>query len=148
MSDLPMAVGEASPLRRFLFRDTYRLESPARVVAWWEERRPHYNLIVGLTGVGTLAAVNVIGLVGPGSRLIGLPPLAAIAVYGGLANLAFTAGWVAELMSRRWFGARSAQIGATLFRYGLVFSVGVTLLPVSVATLSLVIRVVRALVGA
>jgi hypothetical protein len=63
-------------------------------------------------------------------------PLAVIVVYGLCANLCYSAGFALEAVLQRVWGDDVAPVGPTLFRHGLVFSVGLTLLPIGMAWLS------------
>lgn len=128
-----------SSARRFLFRDSYALETPSQVVSWWEKRRLAFNIAVGVTGLFSVTALVLSEFLASG-RLPGGPPPIAIIAYGVLANVLYTTGWVAELLLRPVFGHRTGTVGAALFRYGLAFSVGLTLLPSGFAVVSLVIR--------
>ncbi|MGQ0539672.1 MAG: hypothetical protein ACT4R6_12030 [Gemmatimonadaceae bacterium] len=56
-------------------------------------------------------------------------------MYGTAANLCYSAGWAAELVLRRWISDDTGALGAALFRYGFVFSLGLTLVPAGLATL-------------
>jgi hypothetical protein len=127
-------------LQRLLFEPTL-VRSPLRVVQWWESRRLSYNLIVGLTGVGTLVYVNALELLlgqgwltpltGPGSAMRVL----TIVGFGIAANVCYTMGWVVENLAERWLKRPVYGLGPALFRHGLVFSVGLTLIPAVVITL-------------
>ncbi len=106
------------------------------MIGWWETRRIPYNLIVGSAGV---LSVIVVGIVGAGSSILfnsdfGVPDpplfaLFAVVIYGIMANVCFTGGWLAELVLRKiWL--READRFATLsFSLGLLFSVLLTLAP-------------------
>jgi hypothetical protein len=143
-SDLPALLDDdtasGSAARRFLFRETGQVESPAEVVGWWEKRRLAYNAAVGAAGLTSLVAIHA-AIPGPGG-----PPLVAIAMYALAANVMYTGGWMAELaLLRPLFGRRTPVVGATLFRYGFAFAVGLTLIPVPVAVTSLVFRAIAAI---
>jgi hypothetical protein len=124
-----------SALVRLLFPQPALSKSPAAVIAWWERRRLAFNLIVGATGLITLAAANAVFLLPPESRFVGLPPLLMVLAYAGLANLCYTGGWITELAFNAWWGVDPPRVGPILFRQGLIFSVGLTLLPVVLAAL-------------
>lgn len=114
-------------LQRLLFEPTL-LRSPLRVVQWWESRRLAYNIVVGTTGLVTLGIANAIELTfGNGWLPV---PWQVIGAYGLAANVCYTAGWIVENVVERWLGRPVYGLGPALFRYGLVLSVGVTLLPV------------------
>ncbi len=57
-------------------------------------------------------------------------PFVGVIVYGFLANVCYTLGPVADLMLRRVLGIRAPDIAPVMFRYGDVFSRGLTLLPI------------------
>ena len=66
-----------------------------------------------------------------------------MAVYAVLANAAYTLGPAADILLRRVLGDRGRAVGPVLFRYGFVFSVGLTLLPIAVAGMSWVFRLLH-----
>lgn len=127
-------------LQRLLFEPTL-VRSPLRVIHWWESRRLSYNVIVGVTGLATLAYVNALEFIlgngwltplqGPGSAA----RMMAIA-YGVAANACYTMGWVAENVIERWLKRPVYGLGPALFRHGLVFSIGLTLIPAVVVTIA------------
>lgn len=118
-------------LTRLFFEPTL-LRSPLRVVQWWESRRPVYNLLVGATGVGTLVYVNVLSLLVRGHWFELEWPI--IVLYGLMANVLYTGGWVVENAAERWLGRPLYGLGPALFRHGVVFSVGLTLFPAVMVT--------------
>ena len=127
-----------------LFFDTvYFPRNAWAVVRWWETRRPAYNAAVGGAGLVTLAALAL---------LHALPPLALVApvvlVYGLIANLCYSLGPALDLLARRVGGPDYAPVGPTLFRYGFVFSIGLTLFPIAIAGLWWVVRIALWLRGA
>lgn len=109
--------------------------SPLAVWRWWESRRLAYNVIVGGAGLVTLAA-NLI-LWGPGR---GAGPWLAVAAYAVAANVCYSFGAAAELLLERWLQRETYGLGPALFRHGLVFSVGLTLFPISVMTIGRILR--------
>jgi hypothetical protein len=104
-----------------------------QVIFWWELRRPAYNMalfIVGLLSVvGMEFVMNAVIPLGEDAvEPLGL--LAGIFVYGCLANVCYTLGWVFELAWRKQADAATARrmaIGA--FRAGFLFSVVLTTAP-------------------
>ena len=92
----------------------------------------------------SLAGVWLIGLLPPGPHGLLLPPL-AIVVFGVLANLFYTAGWVSEVLFNVWWRDDPPAVGPFLFRQGLIFSVGLTLLPIGFAALGWGFRILRAI---
>ncbi len=123
-------------LTKLLFEPTL-VRSPIRVVQWWESRRLTYNAIVGGTGVFTLTYLFALerlvfdpGPFRPMNFVIGA------LVYGLAANVCYTAGWIVETIVERWMKRPVYGLGPALFRHGLVFSIGLTLLPVVVLTVA------------
>jgi hypothetical protein len=121
-------------LARFLFPVPDVRRNTATLFAWWECRRPAYNLVVGTTGLVSLAVLHAMSW---------LPlhvdfrvPVPVIIVYGLCANLCYSAGFALEAALQHVWGDDVAPVGPTLFRHGLVFSVGLTLLPIAIAWLS------------
>ena len=120
--------------------------TPLSTVRWWESRRMVFNKAVGSAGVVTLAGMSLFFALPPHSSFIPLPMmLMGVMVYGVLANLCYSLGWVTELLARRMWGRSAPDMGPLLFRQGLIFSVGLTLLPIILAVLSWVARVVVAI---
>lgn len=113
-------------LERLLFQPTL-LRSPLRVVQWWESRRLAYNAVVGTTGLVTLGVANAIELTfGNGWFPV---PWEIIVAFGLAANVCYTAGWMVENLVERVLRRPVYGLGPAMFRYGLVLSVGITLLP-------------------
>ncbi|MFL5382486.1 MAG: hypothetical protein ACJ8GN_08260 [Longimicrobiaceae bacterium] len=121
--------------------------TPLSSLRWWESRRLFYNKVVGTAGVVTLTGFSLFALLPPDpipvSGLAGL--LVGAAVYGVLANGCYSLGWLAEMAARALWGRRAPDLGPLLFRQGLIFSVGLTLLPILLAVLIWVARVVEAI---
>ena len=132
-------------LTRFFFDQVYAPKSAWSVVGWWERRRSAFNLAVGAAGIATLTTINLFGLLPPHGTWLGIP-VVPIAVYAVLANVGFTAGPVADLVIRRLWGNQHSAIGPALFRYGFAFSVGLTLLPIPLAAIEWMVRVLLLLV--
>jgi len=101
-----------------------------KVITWWEIRRIPYNLICG--GVGFISLllffhfINVVGELKPGEDAI--EPMALFAAPF-LINIAYTAGWVAELFLRFVWRDNIARLGPALLKLGFSFSLFVILLP-------------------
>ena len=134
-----------SALTRFFFAPAAR-PAPWGVLAWWEARRPAYNLVVGAAGLLALVAAYGFGALPPHPAVVRVP-WQIVLVYALMANLAYSAGPLADLWARRVGGERWAVVGPTLFRYGFVFAVGLTLMPVVVAAGSWGVRILIALGG-
>ena len=122
--------------RSRLFSRERRLERTRDVILWWESRRIPYNLIVGATGIVSAIIILLTGLVTEhlvddaigvsGSPLF---EIFAVIMYGIMANICFTGGWVLELFSHRIWGARAEAFGEIAFTWGMVGSVLLTLTP-------------------
>jgi hypothetical protein len=104
--------------------------SPTTLLMWWERRRPTYNLIVGITGLITLSVLTVLSWLPPHTSFH--PPLIAVILYGICANVCYSLGFCIEALLQRLWGEEVAPVGPTLFRHGLVFSIGLTLLPIAI----------------
>ena len=128
----------STALTRFLFRAPYQAPSTSAVFGWWEARRPAYNLAVGTAGVLTLATMTAVQATFPGP--MEMVPWQAILVYGVMANVFYSFGPVVDAIVCRHWGAQFSAVGPALFRYGLVFAVGLTLLPIPFAAVALVVR--------
>ena len=99
------------------------------IVRWWERRRIPFNLIVGGTGVFTLGVTTLIGMLPPGPPF-GPPPLGIVLAYAVLANGCYLLGPALELLVQKIWGRTVLPVGPALYRMGLTFSVGLTLLPI------------------
>jgi len=105
--------------------------STNQVIRWWELRRIPYNAALLVIG-----GASIFGMEWLVSRVIPLgedavEPLALIAgvlLYGFIANLFYTLGWVVEL-----FGRSNPELarkrGQWLFRAGMIFACLLTTLP-------------------
>ncbi|MEO7962924.1 MAG: hypothetical protein ABIT38_03345 [Gemmatimonadaceae bacterium] len=121
-----------SALTRYFFHTSLDRPSTWETIEWWESRRIVYNLVVGGAGLFTLAWGNFVWFAASGT-LLGTPWQAPLA-YGVAANICYTMGWPIELWLGRYLGNNTPRVGATIFRYGFVFSIGLTLLPAAVFT--------------
>jgi len=107
------------------------------IIKWWEKRRLPFNLIVGASGMVTLG-VNALVYGLPGGPVGFLGP---VVVVGVLANVAYTLGSVVEVAVHRLWGRRVLPVGPILFRQGVLFSVGLTLvLPMIILTIGAVAK--------
>ncbi|HET8657201.1 MAG TPA: hypothetical protein VFL93_16865 [Longimicrobiaceae bacterium] len=122
--------------------------TPLSLLKWWESRRLLYNEVVGVTGLFSLGVVVALGTLPPHPahfepRFLLVGPL----VYALAANLLYCLGWTSELVARWLWRERAPRMGPLLFRQGLIFSVGLTLLPIAVASFSWLVRVLVTLAG-
>ena len=124
---------------KYFFTPLYFPRSAWAVLRWWESRRPLFNLCVGGAGLLTLGTVTLLNFLPPHPIGFSLP-WAPILVYGLMANVCYTLGPLGDLLLRRVLGDRAPAIGPVVFRYGFVFSVGLTLLPIPLAMLGWLFR--------
>jgi hypothetical protein len=108
------------------------MRRPWDAIIWWELRRIPFNILILIVGVVSLGSIILIGsyFVRPGEDVI--EPLFALfgaVVYGVLANLAYTLGWVTELLWSWGDTQRTELLRRRVFWLGVAFSVGLTLLP-------------------
>lgn len=109
-------------------------------IGWWETRRVSYNLIVGATGIVSAAAMVTAASLSEqlGGEPVGMPdppfliPFGIVAFAAG-ANLAYTGGWIAELLFHRVWNTPSRAFAPMAFVCGVLFSVALTLAPALVA---------------
>jgi hypothetical protein len=121
-----------------LFPPADQRRTTLSLLTWWESRRLMFNAVVGGTGLFTLLVVYLISFIPPGAHMpIGWQPIAA---YGVLANICYTFGWAIEAAAQRIWGDKCPKFGPALFRQGLAFSVGLTLLPILLMSFTWVVR--------
>jgi hypothetical protein len=147
-----------APIRRLgnlpLFNRDAPLTSARAIVGWWEARRVPYNIIVGSVGIFTCIVIAIIGM---GSYFFfssdfGLPgsPFLAIfgiIIYGILANVCFTGGWLTELIVRRVWPQEADRFATTSFSLGLFLSILLTLTPAFVIGTAGVFKLVSHFLG-
>lgn len=104
--------------------------TPLSTVRWWESRRLTFNKAVGAAGLVTLAGLSFFFALPPYSSPMPLPfMLAGVAAYGIAANVCYTLGWMVELLARAAWGRSAPDMDPLVFRQGVIFSVGLTLMP-------------------
>lgn len=117
--------------------------TPTSLLLWWERRRLSYNLIVGGAGLVTLTVCQFFAALPPGPYE---PlPLALVPVYAVLANICYSSGWLMELAMRALWKEQAPRAGPVLWRQGVLFSVGLTLLPIVPVGCYWVVRLILAL---
>ena len=106
------------------------------VVLWWEARRVPYNAIVGLTGLISSAVMVAVAFTceSRGGAPIGLPDppafaIVAVVLYGLLANVCYTGGWITDVVVAKVWAVDTSRFGPIAFTLGTVFSVLLTLAP-------------------
>lgn len=102
------------------------------VIRWWELRRLVYNAVLLVIGAGAVVGyewlmTKMIPLGEDAIEPMGL--VVIVVVYGIMANLCYTLGWIVEMRSRKTDPAAARQRGQWMFRAGLLFSCGLTSLP-------------------
>jgi hypothetical protein len=126
-------------LGEMLFPPADYRRTTVSLLTWWEARRGMFNVIVGTSGLFTLAIVRLISWMPPGLQIpFDWRPVAAYAV---LANICYTFGWAVEATAQRVWGEKCPAVGPALFRQGLAFSVGLTLLPILITSMGWLVRV-------
>jgi len=133
-----------SALTEYFFTPVVVPRSPWSVITWWESRRFAYNVVVGSAGLLSLGALKLFALLPPHPAHLVIP-WGVIAAYAVLANVGYAFGSAADLFIRRRWGNEYAAVGPVMFRYGFVFSVGLTLLPTALAAASWVVRILISL---
>jgi hypothetical protein len=123
-----------SAVERYFFTPLYYPRGTWSVVRWWESRRPLYNLWVGAAGLFSLGVVMLFAHLPPHPRTLQFPWMPVVA-YGVLANACYSLGAVADLALRLRLGDRAPAVAPALLRYGFAFSMGLSLLPIPLAFL-------------
>jgi len=129
-------------LDRFLYPLPEASSSPLAVVRWWERRRLRYNLIVGAAGLFSLGVINAFAVLPPGSRGAFIP-VGPVLVFAVMANVCYTAGSLIDWVCKVTWKADPPLVGPFLFRQGLMFSVGLALLPMIFAGMDWLFRLLR-----
>jgi hypothetical protein len=134
-----------SALTRILFPLPDYRRTPLTLLRWWESRRLTYNVAVGGAGLVTLGFLVLFSILPPG---LPAPVFVwrGVVVYACLANLGYCLGWGAEMTMRALWKERAPDAGPALFRQGLSFAVGLTLLPIPLMALSWLARLVGRLI--
>ena len=124
-------------LSSVLFPEPSLRRSPGAVIGWWERRRPLFNLVVGATGLVTVSVI----VLAAGPAMFSQPGLwLGVTAYGVAANVCYSLGAPLELVLERWLGRQTYGLGPALFRYGLVYSVGLTLFPLALGAFAVVAK--------
>ena len=129
-------------MERYFFTPLYYPLSPFQVIGWWERRRLAYNVCVGSAGLLSLGVL--VWLHPQRSAMADFGLVVGVGLYGLAANACYSLGWMADLALRKVLGIRAPDLAPVLLRYGFVFSLGLTLLPIPVAVAG---RVLMAIMG-
>jgi hypothetical protein len=135
-----------SSLAKALFPLPDFRRTPISLLGWWEQRRPLYNLAVGSAGIITLLAVKAISWLPPGLGTFEIPWVVVVA-YAVLANCCYSLGWLTEVALTKLWGEDTPPIGPPLFRQGLAFSVGLTLLPIIIVSMGWLFKTAQVIGG-
>ena len=129
-------------LTRYFFNPVSAPRNAWSVIGWWESRRTLYNATLAVAGGLSISAVKLMMMLMPAPQTEPFP-WGIVVVYAILANVMYTVGPTVDLLIRRRWGNQYAAVGPVLFRYGFVFSVGLTLLPIPLAVLSILLRLLH-----
>lgn len=139
--------------RSFLWpKSSWAADQWWKVIVWWEVRRVPYNFIVGITGILSCLLVLASGYVMErhlhSEAWLPDPPLfgvTAVLIYGIMANVCYTGGWVAELLARVGGAERARHFGEVAWVLGTGFSALVTCIPAVVCWLAIVLKLIAPL---
>lgn len=118
-----------------LFRRDIPITSAKDAIGWWESRRIPFNLIVGSAGILTCICCAVVlvaaSILDPNEFDMGSPLVGPILIllYGTLANISYTGGWIVELVIRKLWPHEADRFATSSFFLGLLLSVLLTLAP-------------------
>jgi hypothetical protein len=133
-------------IARLFFPAPVRHSGALSTLLWWERRRAAFNAAVGGAGLVTFSAFALASL-WPGTGIRILEMLPGVLIFAVLANVCYTSGWLVESLMRLVWKERAPLAGPLLFRQGVIFSVGVTLLPLVVLAIALGMQVGKAILG-
>jgi hypothetical protein len=125
-----------------LLRRDVPVTSIRNAIGWWESRRIPFNLIVGSAGILTCICCAVVlvaaSILDPSEFDMGSPLVGPILIllYGALANICYTGGWVAELVIRKLWPHEADRFATSSWFLGVVFSALLTLAPAVVFLLA------------
>jgi hypothetical protein len=124
--------GIAPLVSRLLFAPLKEPTSWWKVILWWEFRRIPYNLIVGVVGgiATSFYVFTFVKHIGPEVDVDFLSMYFMVGVAGIAANVAYTFGWLLEVLFLRMPESRGIYRSHTAFKYGLLLSVLLVSLPI------------------
>jgi len=113
------------------------MKRPWDAIQWWEVRRIPFNLVLAALGIVTVLVIEVVGsaLVKPGNDAVE-PALLFVGVvlYGLGANMAYTLGWISELLWSAGDTNKTEALRGRVFLIGLLGSLIVTVFPAVLAS--------------
>jgi hypothetical protein len=119
------------------------MKRPWDAIAWWEIRRIPFNLLILLAGLASgFIAVVAWSHVFAADEGFG-SPFVTVVLYALAANLCYTFGWITELLWAWGDTAQTEKSRPKVFRLGLIFSAGLTLLPAIILSVTWALRSLR-----
>jgi len=105
-------------------------QSSLKIIIWWEYRRIPYNIIIAIIGFISFLSYTYF-IIHAGNLREGEDAVEPVLILAApiLINIAYTFGWIIELILRFLFRFKSKWIGPTLFGMGLAFSIFIILFP-------------------
>jgi hypothetical protein len=107
--------------------------SPGDAIAWWEQRRLPYNLVVGAVAVVCLVlycfCITSAGVLQEGEDVVEPLALLAAPLVAILVNVCYTAGWVVDAPLRYFVPGLTPRFTTGLFILGFAFSLLVVSFP-------------------
>lgn len=117
------------------------------MLGWWEKRRFSYNVVVGTSGVFALAVMKLISIIPPALPMGSGPPWQGVVLFGLAANVCYSLGFGIEFALARVMGRKAPQLGPSLLRQGIAFSIGLTLLPIGVTAFAWIAHAIALMLG-
>jgi hypothetical protein len=108
------------------------MDRPGDAIVWWERRRVAFNVVILLAGTFTFLVIQFMGAVLArfGADTMQPSGVASYVIFYLLAvNVCYTLGWVSELLWSDGDTSRTELLRPTVYRWGLTFSVAITVLP-------------------
>lgn len=115
------------------------MKQPWDAIVWWEIRRIPFNVLILAVGFLSAFLFAAIGSQVLQDQDVGSPVLVAVFYVLG-ANLCYTLGWLTEILWSWGKTTQTAAIRPRVFRLGLIFSAGLTVLPVIVISAVWILR--------
>src|SRR5579862_393849 len=123
------------------------MDRPGDAIVWWERRRVAFNVVILLAGTFTFFVIQFIAalLARFGADIEQPVGIVSFVIFYLLAvNVCYTLGWVTELLWSDGDTARTELLRPAVYRWGLAFSVAITLLPAVFVPLFWFLQGVRA----
>lgn len=119
-----------------LFQRNEENMTSIQIILWWEARRIFFNIVVGIAGAASIVVMLFSAAIAEKlfNEPIGWPDPPIFAIFGVIAyavaaNICYTGGWIAELISREVWGEKAKGLAEISFTLGVVFSFFLTLVP-------------------